>query len=155
MIVLMIWNEWWKKWSQHNSGTDPASAGVTEANHNTLSQGSRWPSQYSNQASPDYKSEAPPWRPTWVAALRRQAISNILFYRGHPVVFNEFNDKQTGYRLLSNTKIYLVLYSYFNGDTLRFFQPSSGHLTQTQVRYMQCNHVLWDTIILTVTWNMY
>jgi len=53
MILLMTSNEWCKKWSQHNGGTETASAGVTEANHNTLGQSSRWPSQDSNQASPD------------------------------------------------------------------------------------------------------
>ena len=128
--VIMTWNERCKKWSQHNGGTKLASAGVTEANHNNLSQGSRWPSQDSNQASPDYKSEASLLQPTWLAALQGQTVSNILFYAAHPIVFQEVKYKQTGHQLLSNTKIYFVFYTYFNVDMLLSFAPSSGHLTQ-------------------------
>ena len=153
MIVIMTWNEGCKKWSQHNGGTkcddrdndlewtvqevitaqwryQLASAGVTEANHNNLSQGSRWPSQDSNQASLDYKSEASLLQPTWLAALQGQTVSNILFYAAHPIVFQEVKYKQTGHQLLSNTKIYFVFYTYFNVDMLLSFAPSSGHLTQ-------------------------
>jgi hypothetical protein len=83
-----------KKWSQHNGGNEPASAGATDASHNTLSQGSRWPSQDSNQAHPDYKLEVSLLEPTWLAALQGQTVSSILFYR-HPVAFKELKYKQT------------------------------------------------------------
>jgi len=40
----------------------------------------------------------------------------------------------------------IVGYSYCNGDMFRSFRPSSGHLTGTYHRYMQCTHAVWYPI---------
>jgi len=41
-------------------------------------------------------------------------------------------------------------YFYFNGDKFQPFRPSSDHLTENELMYMQCNQVVWDPIILRV-----
>jgi hypothetical protein len=48
------------------------------------------------------------------------------FYIGHPVVFNELQDKQTVYSCCQTFE-----YPYFNGDVFRSFPLSSGHLTES------------------------
>jgi len=80
---------------RHNGGTEPASAGATEANHDTLSQGSSWPSQdsYLNINQKRHRDGQHEWLP-----YEGEEDPISLFHRGHPIVLNKVMDKQTGYQ---------------------------------------------------------